>query len=60
MVIRSLKQRLHKVAGRLRETALAWPLPVRFESVDVWPKEEERRWLDDEENVLPYLYWPNT
>jgi hypothetical protein len=59
MVIRGLKQRLDEVVNRLRERSPVWPLPIRFESIEVWPKEEERRWLDDEERVLPYLHWPN-
>jgi hypothetical protein len=35
-----------------------WPPLPNDDGVDAEP-DDERRWLEEERRVLPYLYWPN-
>jgi hypothetical protein len=49
---------LTRALVRLREKAPAWRPLIAFEGIDAEP-DEERRWIEEERRVLPYLYWPN-
>lgn len=59
MALHSLVMRLESVIEKLRAIAPAWPPAIGLEGFDANPDPMERRWLDEEERILPYLYWPN-
>lgn len=59
MAQQGLKAWFEATARKLRALLPAWPPLIGFDTVDVWPERDERRWLDEEERILPYLYWPN-
>ena len=61
MTLQRLKAWLGHVTEKLGATAPAWPPLIGFEGIAAEPEpdEQERRWLDEEERILPYLYWPN-
>jgi hypothetical protein len=49
---------LTNALARLREKFPAWPPLIGFDGLDAEP-DEERRWIEEERRLLPYLYWPN-
>ena len=59
MTLQRFKAWLDDATEKLRAVAPAWPPLIGFEEIGTALDEQERRWLDGEERILPYLYWPN-
>jgi hypothetical protein len=59
MALHSLTTRLEAVIEKLRAIVPSWPPAIGFEGADANADPPERRWRDEEERILPYLYWPN-
>ena len=59
MTLQRLKAWFDDATEKLRAVAPAWQPLIGFDGIEPELDEQERRWLDQEERILPYLYWPN-